>query len=113
MQLFGHFVKTNYPRNTKRNQRHIWRLRNSGKTHGGSYLVMAGLVPAIPIVRTRSPPNRHRRDKPGDDELAATRFAAVTRHQMPPSYRLRAVRRHGRVVFRVLGAEGVEPRHKH
>jgi len=49
-----------------------------GKTHGGSYLVMAGLVPAIPIVLALSPPNRDRGDKPGDDELAVTRFDPVT-----------------------------------
>src|SRR5262249_15014539 len=32
-------------------------------------VIMAGLVPAIPIERARScPPKRDRRDKPGDDE---------------------------------------------
>src|SRR5215471_7774754 len=37
----------------------------------------------------------------------------LPRLQMPPSYRLGAVWRHGRVIFRVLRAEGVEPRHEH
>src|SRR5215471_6411608 len=41
-------------------------------TRDGSYPVMAGLVPAIP------PPNRDRRDKPGDDEPDAG-LAPVTR----------------------------------
>jgi len=53
-------------------------LRKRGKTRGGSYLVMAGLVPAIPIVWAPSPADRDRRDKPGDDELAATNFAPLT-----------------------------------
>src|SRR5262245_16441046 len=39
---------------------------------------MAGLVPAIPIVWAPSPADRDRRDKPGDDELAATSFAPLT-----------------------------------
>ena len=33
-----------------------------------SQLVMAGLVPAVPLREARCPPNRDRRDKPGDDE---------------------------------------------
>jgi hypothetical protein len=28
---------------------------------------MAGLVPAIPIMKMKCPPNRDRRDEPGDD----------------------------------------------
>src|SRR5215468_3090130 len=59
-----------------------------GKTHGDSYLVMAGLVPAIPIVWALSFPDRDRRDKPGDDELAATSFVPVTFAM--PSVSLRA-----------------------
>jgi len=39
---------------------------------------MAGLVPAIPIISAPYPPDRDRRDKPGDDEPAATSFAPVT-----------------------------------
>jgi len=39
---------------------------------------MAGLVPAIPIVGAPCHPDRDRRDEPGDDEPAATRFAPVT-----------------------------------
>ena len=40
---------------------------------GGAYshtsitVVMAGLVPAIPIIQPRCPANRDHRDKPGDD----------------------------------------------
>src|SRR5262249_46736785 len=41
---------------------------------------MVGLVPAIPIVRAPSSSNRDRRDRPGDDELVAARFAPLT-HQ--------------------------------
>src|SRR5215471_21150871 len=42
-------------------------------------LVAPGLGPgAIPIVWALSFPDRHRRDKPGDDELAATSFVPVT-----------------------------------
>jgi hypothetical protein len=32
------------------------------------YFVMAGLVPAIPIMKALCPPKRGRRDKPGDDK---------------------------------------------
>jgi len=49
-----------------------------GKTRGRSYWVMAGLVPAIPIIGAPCPPDRDRRDKPGDDEPAATSIAPVT-----------------------------------
>jgi len=35
-------------------------------------------VPAIPIIGAPCPPGRDRRDKPGDDEPAATRCAPVT-----------------------------------
>jgi hypothetical protein len=40
---------------------------------------MAGLVPAIPIMKMKCPPNRDRRDEPGDDvcervDLIGTRF---------------------------------------
>ena len=42
-------------------------------------LVAPGLDPgAIPTVLALSPPDRDRRDKPGDDELAVTRFDPVT-----------------------------------
>jgi len=51
--------------------------RKKGKTHGSSYLVMAGLIPAIPIIGALCPPDRDRRDKPGDDEPAAASFAPV------------------------------------
>jgi hypothetical protein len=47
----------------------------TGKSHGGAYLVMAGLVPAISIIKAPFPGDRDRRDKPGDDELGATSFA--------------------------------------
>jgi hypothetical protein len=35
---------------------------------------MAGLVPTIPMVGHRATPDRHHRDKPGDDESAAASF---------------------------------------
>jgi len=38
---------------------------------------MAGLVPAIPIIGAQCPPDRDRRDKPGDGEATATTFAPV------------------------------------
>ena len=41
---------------------------------------MAGLVPVIPIIDAQCPPDRDRRDKPGDDEPAATRFAPHRNH---------------------------------
>ncbi len=50
--------------------------RNRGKTRGGSYLVMAGLVPAISIIGALCHPDRDRRDKPGDDAMS---FAPVTK----------------------------------
>ena len=50
---------------------------NRSKTCGGFYLVMAGLVPAIPIIGALCRPGRDRRDKPGDDKLAATSFAPI------------------------------------
>jgi hypothetical protein len=37
----------------------------------------AGLVPAIPIIKALCPCDRDRRDRPGDDELAATSFAPL------------------------------------
>jgi hypothetical protein len=40
--------------------------------------VMAGLVPAISKIGAQRPPQRDRRDKPGDDECAATTFAPLT-----------------------------------
>ena len=43
-------------------------------------LVMAGLVPAIPIIGHLCHPDRDRRDKPGDD---ATSFAPVTIFEYP------------------------------
>jgi hypothetical protein len=47
---------------------------------------MAGLVPAIPIIEAPYAPDRHRRDKPGDDELAATSFAMLhARQTVKPS----------------------------
>src|SRR5262252_5861027 len=46
--------------------------RNAGKTRGGFHFVMAGLVPAIPIIRALCSPDRDRRDKPGDDKSATT-----------------------------------------
>src|SRR5258708_38787254 len=49
-----------------------------GKTRGRSCLVVAGLVPAIPIVEAPCPVDRDRRDKPGDDELAPTSLALIT-----------------------------------
>jgi len=52
---------------------------DSGKTRGSSHSVMAGLVPAIPIIGAPCHPDRDRRDKPGDDQSAATRFASLTR----------------------------------
>src|SRR5713101_3093257 len=39
---------------------------------------MAGLVPAISIIGALCPPDRDRRDKPGDDAWATTSFAPVT-----------------------------------
>ena len=50
---------------------------NRGKTRGNCSSVMAGLVPAIPIIGAPCPPDRDHRDVPGDDEPAATRFAPV------------------------------------
>ena len=38
---------------------------------------MAGLVPAIPTIQVLCPPDRDRRDEPGDDERAATIFALL------------------------------------
>jgi hypothetical protein len=38
---------------------------------------MAGLVPAIPIIQALCPPDRDRRDEPGDDESAANPMAAL------------------------------------
>ena len=43
------------------------KLREGRNTYGVSCLVMAGLVPAIPIIGALSPPDRDRRDEPGDD----------------------------------------------
>jgi hypothetical protein len=37
-------------------------------------VVMAGLVPAIPIRRAQCLHKRDRRDKPGDDEAMPSRF---------------------------------------
>src|SRR6266481_367722 len=48
------------------------------KTRGGSYFVMAGLVPAISIIGALCPPDRDRRDEPGDDAWGATSFAPLT-----------------------------------
>jgi len=45
-----------------------------GGPSSDSYSVIAGLIPALPIVKALCPPDR--RDKPGDDEPDA-RFAAV------------------------------------
>jgi hypothetical protein len=56
-------------------------LRNRGKTRGNPYSVIAGLVLAISIIGALCPPDRHRRDKPGDDETARREFC--------PSYHLR------------------------
>jgi hypothetical protein len=39
---------------------------------------MAGLVPAISLVGALCPPDRDRRDKPGDDEPARHEFCPVT-----------------------------------
>jgi len=47
-------------------------------------LVMAGLVPAIPIIGHLCHPDRDRRDKPGDD---ATSFAPVTGFSANPLIR--------------------------
>ena len=52
--------------------------RKRGKTCGVSYLVMAGLVPAIPMVGAMCPPDRDRRDEPGDDESGDARFSPLT-----------------------------------
>src|SRR6266481_3805491 len=38
---------------------------------------MAGPVPAIPIIQALCPPDRDRRDEPGDDESAANPLAAL------------------------------------
>jgi hypothetical protein len=46
---------------------------------------VAGLVPATPIVEALCPPNRDRRDKPGDE---ATSFAPVTLSSVKPMTRL-------------------------
>jgi hypothetical protein len=43
-------------------------MRKKGKIQDGSYSVMAGLVPAIPIVEALCPIDRDRRDEPGDDD---------------------------------------------
>src|SRR5713101_3767769 len=47
---------------------------------------MAGLVPAISIIGTLCPPDRDRRDKPGDDAWAATSLAPLTNSQCPPRH---------------------------
>jgi len=52
--------------------------RNRGKTRGCSCPVLAGLVPAIPIIGAPCPPDRDRRDKPGDDAPAGACCAPVT-----------------------------------
>jgi hypothetical protein len=48
---------------------------------GGFVFGHGRLVPAIPIVRALSPPDRDRGDKPGDDELAAASFAPLLKNQ--------------------------------
>jgi hypothetical protein len=49
---------------------------------------MAGLVPAIPIIWARCPPNRDRRDKPGDDDLRGAMIAGRW-VLIPPASRIR------------------------
>jgi len=40
---------------------------------------MAGLVPAIPIIGAPCPPDRDRRDEPGDDGPTATSLPLLRR----------------------------------
>jgi len=56
------------------------RLANRGGRDTRAFTpVVDGLVPATPIGEALYPPDRGRRDKPGDDgEWAATRFAPLT-----------------------------------
>jgi hypothetical protein len=56
--------------------------RNRGKRRGGSYLVMAGLVPAISMIGALCPPDRDRRDKPGDDENGVPQVLPLLRSDL-------------------------------
>jgi hypothetical protein len=59
------------------------KIRNSGKLVAGFYLVMAQLFAAISIIGPLCLPDRHRQDKPGDDEsAAATTFALLTKFEL-------------------------------
>src|SRR5215472_14134301 len=70
-------------------------LCKRGESRGDCYLVMAGLVPAIPILAAPCQRDRDRGDKPGDDESAATSFAPLTSiRRRPVRRRMRHMHRH-------------------
>src|SRR5262249_35096031 len=82
------FVETNSCKIPQQHQRVGPNQRNWGKTRGNSSWVMAGLVPAIPTIGAPCPADRDRRDKPGDDELAATSFGPITNQPDPGPTRI-------------------------